>query len=62
VLNTYSWRVISGEGFSPRISPVTAMAVLVAMRVYKAPAISWSDPDLAERKPSGDINMINISR
>jgi hypothetical protein len=28
------------------------MAVLVAMRVYKAPAISGSDPDLAERKPS----------
>jgi len=37
------------------------MAALVAMRVYNAPAISWIDPERAERKPNRDIMMVNIS-
>jgi len=55
-VRTYSWKPISGLGFSPRIRPVMLMAVLVAMRVYSAPAISWIDPERAERNPDHDIN------
>jgi len=55
-VQTYSWKPMSGLGLSPRIRPVILMAVLVAMRVYNAPAISWIDPERAERKPDRDIN------
>ena len=50
----YSWRLISGTGFSPSIRPVMAMAELVAMRVHNPPAISSIDPERTERKPNND--------
>lgn len=54
IKKTYSWKLISGDDLSPRISPVTAMAVFVAISVYKAPATSLTDPARAERHPEND--------